>query len=547
MNADVVIVGSGISGALVATHLARMGIDTLIIEAGPRIDRATTYANWLANVDNGIKAVPESPYAQSPWAPHPTVTDLQGYYVQDEATGFRSTYERVVGGTTWHWLGTSLRLVPDDFQLRSTFGVGVDWPISYDDLEPWYGRAEKALGVAAPDGEDLGSPRSTPPALPPIPMSYLDKQVAKGFDGMSFRGVPLQVAATPQARNSVWGHNRRPRCCGAHNCIPICPIGAKYDATVHIDEAEARGARVVPEAVVYDMDVGSNGLVTAVMAKRPDGTDLSVTGRVFVLAANAIETAKILLMSAHSRFPAGVANSSDQVGRNLMDHPVFVQQALTNDPIYPARGPISTAGVETTRSGSWRSQFASFRIEIQNSGQGFGGPNQPQVAEEMIRDGLIGTDLLEAYRDKAVRLLSVDELYEQLPEPSNRIVPDYSQRDAIGIPRPKMHWTIDEYVTNAHREVTAVIDQLFTRIGTTEVRHNPDVFGAGHLMGTFRMGDDPKTSVVDKDLRTHDHANLFLEGSGVFPTAGAANPTLTIAALALRSVDAIVTQLRKTP
>ena len=272
-----------------------------------------------------------------------------------------------MGGTTWHWLGTALRFVPDDFRLRSRFGVGIDWPISYDDLEPWYCEAERELGVAGDPNADLNAPRSQPYPLPPIPLSYADQRTAAALKGSAH-----SVQPTPQARNSE-RYDNRPACCGSASCIPICPVQAKYDATTHVARAERAGAQVVAEAVVTRVEVGADGRVTALIVKRPDGSEDRATGKVFVIAAHGIETPKLLLQSRTDRLPAGVANSSDQVGRNLMDHPAQLNWALAAEPLGAHRGPLATAGIEWTRAGDWRSEHASFRIQLEQRRMGMAG------------------------------------------------------------------------------------------------------------------------------------------------------------------------------
>ncbi|MGE0653834.1 MAG: NAD(P)-binding protein, partial [Alphaproteobacteria bacterium] len=276
-DADVVIVGAGIAGALVASRLAQAGVKVTIVEAGPRGDRGPAGVQFY----NALNKVPECAYPNTAYAPHPRSDDLDAYYVQVGPQKFASTYLRQVGGTTWHWLGTCLRLVPDDFRLATRFGRGVDWPIGYDTLEPWYGEAESEIGVAGDSADDLGSPRSKPYPMPGIAMSYLDQQIAKAFDG-----TPYQVRATPQGRNSIV-RDDRPPCCGNNSCIPICPIQAKYDATVHLARAEKAGAKVIAQAVVYQVEVGADRRITAVRYKKPDGSSARLTAKVFVLAAHA--------------------------------------------------------------------------------------------------------------------------------------------------------------------------------------------------------------------------------------------------------------------
>jgi choline dehydrogenase-like flavoprotein len=160
-----------------------------------------------------------------------------------------------------------------------------------------------------------------------------------------------------------------------------------------------------------------------------------------------------------------------------------------------------------------------------------GTPNHS--VRKLAERGLRGADLTQALADHSERELALATMVEQLPSPENRIVPDTDQRDAIAIPRPRITYRIDDHGQRMHQEI-------FAAMNATEIDHGSIIFSAGHIMGTYRMGTDPRTSVVTPEQRSHDHANLFLLGSGVFPTGAASNPTLTIAALALRAVDAIV-------
>ena len=320
IRTDVVVVGSGVAGALVAWQLAKAGADVTILEAGPPIDRDEAVEKFRA----ATAKVPESPYPNTDWAPRPSVLEIgvpgTGYFIQEGPDPFGSTYERIVGGTTWHWLGSCPRLLPTDMLMFSAFGVGVDWPITYAELEPWYVAAEHAIGVAGDDDSDQGSPRSAGFPMPAVPISYLDKVVDAAANRLGYR-----VEATPQARNTET-FNDRHHCVGNSNCIPICPIGAKYDALVHLDLAVEDGAHLIPNAVVWDISLNADGSAAGVVYRRPDGTDETVLARIVVLAANAIETPKIMLIANGGD---GVGNSSDQVGRNLMDHPIQLRYALS--------------------------------------------------------------------------------------------------------------------------------------------------------------------------------------------------------------------------
>ena len=521
---DVVIVGSGVAGALIAARLAGAGVRVAVLEAGPRQDRAAAVMRFRAGL-----AVYESPDG----AAQPISWDPDQYYVQAGPVPFDSDYERRVGGTTWHWLGNCPRLLPSDFAMRSRYGVGTDWPISYDELEPWYVRAEHELGIAGDSEADHGSPRSAPYPMPPLPLASGDLMFQ---DAAATLG--LEVVATPQARNSVDGFQRRPQCCGNATCIPVCPIQAKYDATVHVAIAERAGAHVVDHAVVTRVTVGDDGLVSAVTYKDGDRRDIEIRGRLFVVAANAIETPKLLLMSTGDRAPNGVANSSDQVGRNLSDHPEVRSSAVAPTAYKGSRGPLQLSGIDSVREGPFRGEQAALRFEVNHS---VGNPMT--VAAYLIGQGIAGAELPRRIADIAPFEVRVSSMLEQLPDPDNRVLPDPTQVDAFGIPQPRLIYSHDDYTARGADVAKDLHTRIFQAMGATEIAHDPGLGGAGHLMGTARMGHDAATSVTDGFGRAHDHANLFIAGSALFPTSGTANPTLTIAALALRTAAEIGDQL----
>ena len=528
-SADVIIVGAGVAGSLAAARLALGGLKVLVLEAGPRVDRGTAFDRF----SNAPIKVPESPYPNTALAPHPRSEAIDDYYVHDGPEKFRTTYLRQVGGTTWHWLGTTLRFVPDDFRLRSRFGLAVDWPISYADLEPWYVEAERELGVAGDPAADLQAPRSQPYPLPPIPLSSLEQRVRAALANSSYAVVP-----TPQARNSR-AHGGRPACCGSGSCIPICPVQAKYDATVHVATAERAGAQLVEQAVVSAVEVGSDRLVSAVRIKRPDGSEERAVAKVYVIAAHGIETPKLLLQSRSERSPSGVANSSDQVGRNLMDHPIHLSWALSAEPVWPYRGPLSAAGIESPRAAPWRATRPAFRIQVSNDGWSWPTGAPASTVRTLLLKGLRGEAFERALAGHTARELQLAMMTEQLPLAANRIVPDFDRRDSIGLPRPRITYTLDAYTRRGLEEGRRVHGEIFGAMKATDVHHSDEAQASGHIIGTYRMGDDSKSSVVDASLRSHDHPNLFLLGSGVFPTSAASNPTLTIAALSLRAAAAI--------
>ncbi|PPD06829.1 MAG: dehydrogenase, partial [Methylocystis sp.] len=285
LHADILVIGSGVAGALVACRVAQKGAKVIILEAGPEVNRAAAVRRY----QDAFPKTPESAYAQAAFAPHPESDKPFAFYAQKGPQPFGSTYLRQVGGTTWHWLGSAIRLVPADFKMKSRFGLGIDWPISYADLEPWYCQAEQELEVAGDNADDLGSPRSAPYPFPPIAQSFLDRAWRDALQASNYN-----VRPTPQARLSTLS-GERPACRGSASCIPICPIQAKYDATIHVARARSLGAQLLTETCANFVECRPDGRVEAVRFKRADGSTGRIVARVVVIAANGIETPRLLL------------------------------------------------------------------------------------------------------------------------------------------------------------------------------------------------------------------------------------------------------------
>ncbi len=545
---DIVIVGSGVAGALVGWKLAQAGRRVLILEAGeqgpPRAELVESYAAAI-NKSLGSPYIASEPakipgpeqYGGNQKAPPLSARD--DYYDQAGTDKYLSTYERRVGGTTWHWLGHTPRLLPNDFNLNSLYGVGVDWPLSYTDLEPWYCEAEKALGVAGDDTQWAnvhGAFRSQLFPMPPIWTSFSDDYIIRKVDGRAILGVPVRILATPAARNSL-PYDDRPPCAGNASCIPICPIGAKYDASVHVEKAKKAGATLRTRSIVTKLHVERDGTVQRVTYRPWNGPEGTVSGKLVIIAANAIETPKLLLLSAGNGAPNGVANSSDQVGRNLMDHLQKSVFAKLPDPVYPFRGPPSTAGIEAFRDGPFRRQIGALRISLDNDGWASRGSPYAD-ADQLVQQGLFGADLQRSVRDAVIRQVRLSCSTEVLPDPNNRVTLS-DLPDTSGIPRPRLTFAAAKYTLDALNKALDAINEILAIVGGVPSSISP-IGGAGHILGTCRMGSDLTKAVVDANGRSFDHKNLFIVGSSTFPTCGTANPTLTISALALRTADHIL-------
>ncbi len=656
---DVVIVGAGIAGAIVAYQLGKAGKKVLILEAGQAIpvDRS----GYMKTFFMASAKTPESPYppttqgavpstSSNPLGlpdpanentPRYTVLQIASWRKSDQCyfdytpqdpgvTGtslnakfaFGSSYERIGGGTTWHWLGTSLRLFPEDFKLKTLYNQGVDWPnidTFYDELVPYYEQATAEINVSGDEDKlqrvyrqynvdpsgDYGENYTYP--MPGITQSLQD-DLYNSLNNLDYEGNPVYVTPTPQARNSLPGERRQ--CAGNTNCIPICPIQAKYDATVTIGRALQTGNvdilyQHVASNIVLDpqtKQVSSIEYIKYDVANGPASGTGSVSASHFVLAAHAIETPKLLLMSnKNPGFENGVANSSDQVGRNLMDHIMYLGWGLSSDPIYPYRGPLSTSGIESLRDGDLRNEHSTYRVEIGNEGWQwaandpgttladfvFGQNNSQTNGDSMNEQGLplrfnselpafsklFGEELVNTLNGIYTRQTRLGYLIEQLPDPDNRVQISPTLTDNLGLPRPMVTYRLaSDYERKAFVSAKKLTTELFDKLGVTEYTqkpsapifdgdpdevtssqfqytdeqgetHNFTFYGAGHIVGTYRMGDDRSTSVLNPRQQSWDHDNLFMVGSGVFPTIATGNPTLTIAALAFQAADNLLSDL----
>ena len=519
MDADVVIIGAGAAGGILALELARRNIQVVVLEAGPRHDlarRGEAVRRYLRRED--------------PW---PTsLPDLDRYSVGGPTPyPLKGRRARGVGGSTLYWEGYALRMHASDFGMRSAYGVGDDWPLAYADLEPYYGAAEAALGVAGAADDPWASPRTGPFPLPAFAFSHSDGLFERAAKSVN---VPLQHF--PQARNSV-AYGGRSVCRACSTC-QVCPTGARASVDLtHVPQAEATGyARVKTDVAALRLLHGASGEVTSVVYAGADRREQRLDGSVFVLAGGAVENARLLLLSRSPRFPDGLANRSGLVGKYFMSHPSIDVTGRTDAHVYPYRIGFSTAMSRRFSVEGPRSTRGAFLLEFLNSA----GPTPQRLA---LASGLWGEALQRRVREEFGHVLGIRVYAEQLPAAINAVSLNPRVTDYFGSPVPHLHYSVGAYERNALDAAKDVASRILAAAGARDIRSSPLTF-AGHQMGTHRMGADPRTSVVDRDLRAHDVDNLYLVGAGAFVTAGASPPTLTIGALAMRAAAHIARRLR---
>lgn len=566
---NVVIVGSGVAGAICAAGLAAAGKKVLVLEAAENGLGVFQREHYRRTWDPVAAKSWNTPYLRNNGIqnyPSPVTDDKGVYFDQPNAntslTTFKAYYQRLVGGSTWAWRGNTPRMMPNDFRLKTAyFSDGIfpdsanvaDWPVSYDDLKPWYLKAETELGVSgnAEEWETLTPRDGAPYPMRAQPRSYGDRRLIARFEQQGLKSVtldgeevPVQILTMAQARNTQ-PYDGRPACEGNHNCIPLCPTNAKYDATVHLKRAYRSGAEFRTGCVVTKLEAAPGGPISRVLYKQwtsdSPQTERSVTGDIVILAANPIETPKILLHS-------GLYTEDDpNVGKHLMDHIQGECLGLADeqDPIFPFRGPQTLCGIDSVRDGRYRSKFASFRITLGNDGWGRAG-NPTSVLEEMLNPAdttnfTIGGQLRRKAVNKLTRLVRMGFSSEQLPHRDNRLSLS-DKTDPLGIPRPRIRYAVHNYTQEALKQGFKVSKQILQAMGAQveESEFNVDGWStAAHPMGTCRMGTNPSDSVVDKFGRCHNHPNLYIVGASVFPTSSATNPVLTLSALTLMAVEEI--------
>lgn len=518
---DVCIVGAGVAGAMVATKLGRAGIRVLLVEAGPRHDP-----------DKAMERMERFIAGDDPWR---TENPGRDRFVSAGPMDYDLNQTRVkaVGGSTMHWAGYTPRFVANDFRMHSAHGIGDDWPISYEDLEPYYSEAEKEMGVAGGDDNPFASARSADFPMPAFPFGYEDRMVADAGEALGIR-----FHSMPQARNSVPYGNRSQ--CVTFSACRACPIRARYGGDIHVEIAEATGnVHVLSDATVVRLECGEGGhkVRRAVFATAPDEFH-AVEARAFVIAAHGVESARLLLLSADSSHQDGLANSSGLVGRYFMEHRSQHREVHMDQPIYPGRKGFQTILSQQFHDTDKRGEESGITISCDTSHTQY-----RRIVGRLAREsGNWGERFAKEVEEQMAHHMDVILLrthVEPLASVDNRVELDPDIRDTFGNPVPRLYYAISDYEQTGYPKGRDMINALADQLGA--VSREPVRFHFGsHHSGTCRMGQDPRYSVVDADLKAHDVDNLFVVGSSNFVSLSLVNPTLTISALALRLGDHLV-------
>ena len=534
---DFVVVGSGVAGASVARELTRNGFDVVMLEQGRTVGPddmehdelgAFSWSRWTNDPALSPQMVRKSASEKG----------TQQQFVQ---------YARAVGGSTLHFTGNFWRFRPIDFNERSVRG-GVagaaleDWPITYEELEPYYTAVEYAVGVSGEVNDDPREPmRSKPYPLPPVNVTGPGVLLEVGAKklGWSSKAAPMAILSR-EYKGRQPCHN-----CGFCLAFP-CEWGAKSGANwTMVPEALASGrCELRPDSYVRKIETDDTGRVTGVIYFDEQKREIVQKAKAVVVCANGAETPRLLLMSKSTRFPQGLANSSGMLGKHLMFNGGTTSSGEYEHEIHAHKGPVVTRITQEHYEldpslGLIGGGGFDFRVSVPGLMRTMSMPN----------DGpMWGSAFKQRMRPWFLNSLDVFGHTTSLPVSTNTIDLDPELKDAWGLPALRVTFREHEHDMRLYRHFTARGHELLLASGATKVTDNPvndTPGGAVHLLGTARMGNDPTTSVTDKYHRAHDVKNLFIVDGSSFVTSGRGQPTMTIQALAFRAADHIADFARK--
>ena len=506
---DAVIVGGGAAGCLLAAKLAQAGKKVVILEGGPPVTTADMWSSliWARRIHG------------TPW---PALTGGAAPVSLTLNSGWGT------GGSAAHHFACWFRLHEDDFAFKTRYGVGLDWPLTYDALRPYYDRIQAEVGISGDDATDRWTPPHAPYSRPALPLLRQGTVLKRGFDALK-----IPTAPTPQAILSR-PMGERAACILDGWCAAGCPIGALANPQVtYLRDALLAGATLINGAsVARVLTTAAGARATGVEFYDAAGARQRVAARVVALAAYAIENPRILLNSAAAAHPQGLANSSGLVGAYVMSHVGGQVFGLFKEETEPYRG---RAGGELWSQAPYASDERAngYVGGYQWLGATAMKPND-LLGLGMTRPDLFGAKLDAFLRTASHHLVATTALGHDLPDAANRVTLS-DRRDAHGLPLPQVTHALGPNQTKLREAALAQGRAIMAAAGAYEVWTNPQA--DQHIMGGAIMGTDPTASVTNGYGQTHDVPNLVVLGSSLFPTGGAVNPTFTIHALTLRTAE----------
>ncbi|MGG1662783.1 GMC family oxidoreductase [Brevibacillus sp. NRS-1366] len=508
-GADVCIVGAGAAGGVLAYELAKAGLSVVVIEAGPFWDPQSDFAS------------DELSMRKLAWQETRLVAGKDPLKLGHNNSG------RGVGGGTVHFTGVFLRFHESDFRTKTLDGVGEDWPISYQDLAPYYDKIEREIAVSGPDHFPWGAFNGPYPYPVREPISANAQLFREGCDKLGIESVvaPLAILSAP--------FDGRPPCINRGFCNQGCMPNAKYSGLIHhIPKAIAHGAEVLSDCMVTEILMAGDK-VSGVLFNH-DGMTHRQMARVVILAGFVVETPRLLLNSATSRFPDGLANSSGWVGKAIMPHSSHDVYGRLPEEVRLYKG---TPVLALTQHFYETDRERGFARGYTLSAHGARPVSMAGAIAAEREDGsfLWGKQLRETMLDynQFARITLVGEV---LPHPDNAVTLS-GEKDEYGMPVPKVTFSYQENDRKLYKHAIGQMKRIVEAVGGTAEHVVSDT---AHLMGGCRMGNDRATSVVNEYGQSHDIPNLFIAGASTFVTSGGGNPTNTVMALAARTADKLI-------
>lgn len=504
---DVVIVGAGAAGGVLAKELSTHGMSVVVLEAGPMRDPQHDFAS------------DELTMQSLGWQETRMVNGSDPLTMGHNNSGWG------VGGGTTHFTGVFLRFHEHDFRTRSLDGVGEDWPISYLDLEPYYNRIEQEIGVAGPRYFPWGNFHGPYPLPERNALSPNAEVFRRGCEKLGIQSVvtPLAIVSAP--------FKGRPPCINRGFCNQGCMPNSKFSTLiVHIPQAIEAGAVVLPDCMVTQVRMNQNGLASGVEFVH-NGQEYKQRAKLVIVSAYAVETPRLLLNSANVLFPNGLANSSGWVGRGLMPHSSEDVYAKFDYEIRLYKGtPVLASTQEFYDTDPSRGFVRGYTLHAH-------GVRPLAFAKGIAKSGstpIWGTALREAMLNYNyyARITMVGEV---LPDANNRVTLS-DEKDRFGLPRAQVTFS---YSDNDKRLIDHAVEQMSAIMRAMDGKVEFVIPDTAHLMGGCRMGNDPSQSVVNSFGQSHDIPNLFICDASIFVTSGGGNPTNTVMALAARTADYI--------